>query len=375
MLNGNVSPNFTYVDNPLNFEKDMHKKMILTMNVHWEYIRLIIYPNTLSCDYGPVSLPTSNNEVCSNNQIVASFVSLVATNNYTDTNGTFVSCIIVQASILYGFLMTMFFISMYYYMYQRNGIKLFAFLWFLVSIYPASHLGMKIGTVVAERLLYTPIVAVLLWFFSSFVDVNDVGAKDSEIVDKENKISTNNQITNINKTVSNFVCSICSVLYRVILSIIIIKLAMQSMNRVDKWKDNITLFKSALETYPNNARMNNNVGTIILRNSVNSVKRTKDLQLAQTHFHRAVTSAPTHAMAWHNYGLTLLMLNRPKDSLPYFENAIKLEANVEMILNNYGIALKNAGKTQKAQQIFKRAENVGKLLQQNKQVKRPGFDE
>ena len=212
MLNGNVSPNFTYVDNPIHFEKDMHKKMVLTMNVHWEYIRLIIYPNTLSCDYGPVSLPTSNNEVCRNNQIVASFVSLVATNNYTDINGTVVSCTIVQASILYGFLMTIFFISVYHYVYQRNGIRLFAFLWFLVSIYPASHLGMKIGTVVAERLLYTPLVAVFLWVFSSFVDVNNVYTKDDKSVDNENKISANYQIANLNKTVSNFVYSIGSFL-------------------------------------------------------------------------------------------------------------------------------------------------------------------
>ena len=116
--------------------------------------------------------------------------------------------------------------------------------------------------------------------------------------------------------------------------------------------------------------MNNNVGTTILRNSVKSSTMAKDLQLAQMHFHRALTSAPSHTMAWHNYGLTLLMLKKPSDSLPYFENAIKLEPNVEMILNNYGIALRDAGKKKKANEIFKRAENLGRF----NQVKRPGFD-
>ena len=64
------------------------------------------------------------------------------------------------------------------------------------------------------------------------------------------------------------------------------------------------------------------------------------------------------------------MLKKPSDSLPYFENAIKLEPNVEMILNNYGIALRDAGKKKKANEIFKRAENLGRF----NQVKRPGFD-
>ena len=42
----------------------------------------------------------------------------------------------------------------------------------------------------------------------------------------------------------------------------------------------------------------------------------------------------------------------------------------EMILNNYGIALRDAGKKKKANEIFKRAENLGRF----NQVKRPGFD-
>jgi len=390
LLNGNVSPNFTYVDNPLFFEKDIYKKFILTLNVHWEYIRLIIYPNTLSCDYGPSSLPTTNKDICQKNQVISYFINYF-NNNINNNNNNIIndvpvlgSCTIVQASILYGFLLTIFFISIYNYIYHKNGIKLFAFLWFVILIYPASHLGMKIGTVLAERLLYTPIVAVLLWIFSSFTYYYDID-DDESITNMEKVVLLDNNKKNKKKSTDNilivndatkeihysmFYNLICNVVWKTIISGIIIIFAIHSMNRIDKWKNNLTLFKSALETYPNNARMNNNVGTTILRNSVKSSTMTKDLQLAQMHFHRALTSAPSHTMAWHNYGLTLLMLKKPSDSLPYFENAIKLEPNVEMILNNYGIALRDAGEKTKANQIFKRAEKLGRF----NQVKRPGFD-
>ena len=99
------------------------------------------------------------------------------------------------------------------------------------------------------------------------------------------------------------------------------------------------------------------------------------VKLAFQHFQRATKHAPSHAMAWHNCGLSLLMLNNATVSLTYFENAIKLEPNVQMVLNNYGIALQKAGKTMEATIAFKRAEDIEKLLLDEKKVKRPGFDQ
>ena len=51
------------------------------------------------------------------------------------------------------------------------------------------------------------------------------------------------------------------------------------------------------------------------------------------------------------------MLNNATVSLTYFFNAVKLEPNVQMMLNNYGIALQKAGKTMEAAVAFKRAES------------------
>ena len=343
-LKGSVSPNFTYVDNPLYFQNSTSERAKLTMLVHWQYMRLLIFPSTLSCDYGPSSLNTT----CG-----------VPIFDYRASS----SCV-QQASVLYGGMFSIALVSLHTFVYQkRDGLQLFSCLWFLISMYPASHLGVKIGTVVAERLLYTPLVPFILWIFSCLVSRLDAGNTESnKVIEKRSQCI-------------QFVRGVRALVWNMIVCVILIFCALRTIRRVDDWHSNETLFQSALTVYPDNARMNNNVGTILLRKSVQSKNKVEVIKSAFEHFQRATKHAPSHAMAWHNCGLSLLMLDNATASLVYFENAIKLEPNVQLMLNNYGIALQKAGKTMEAAAAFKRSESIEKLLLDEKRVKRPGFDQ
>ena len=343
-LNGDVSPNFTYVDNPLYFQNNTSDRAKLTMLVHWQYMRLLIFPSTLSCDYGPSSLNTTCGVPIFDYHISSSCIQ--------------------QASLLYGGIFTILLISLHAFVSQKKGgLQLFSCFWFIISLYPASHLGVKIGTVVAERLLYTPTVPFFVWIFSSLV--NNDRANDTR---RKTVIRKRGQCI-------KFLHSVRALVWSMVVCLILIFCALRTIRRVDDWKSNETLFQSALKVYPDNARMNNNVGTILLRKSVSSKNKVELIKLAFQHFQRATKHAPSHAMAWHNCGLSLLMLNNATVSLTYFENAIKLEPNVQMMLNNYGIALQKAGKTMEAAVAFKRAESLEKLLLDEIKVRRPGFDQ
>ena len=129
--------------------------------------------------------------------------------------------------------------------------------------------------------------------------------------------------------------------------------AHRSIERSRDWNNERLLFQAGVKTFPNNARMNNNIGTLLLQESSKNAKANKSiLKAAANHFHIATQSSPTYATAWHNRGLTFLLDGQPANSIQYFENALKLEPNDIMFLNNYGIALERLKLFTKAKKVF-----------------------
>ena len=319
LLGFEVSPNFTPVDNPLYFEKNRTKRALGITQVHMEYTRLLFYPQTLSCDYGPSSLPPCES---------------------LDSRMGINPCAATALMMYFVYL----FAGLYSYMKYREGKRafLFAFVWFMVSVYPLSHLGLNIGTLVAERLLYTPSAPFLLWCASL----------------------ASTHLARVGRNMKS--------LFYGLFMILAFWWAYRSMERSKDWVDAKVLFESSLAVFPKNSRMNNNLGTMLLRDSVRAgVEKRSILASALFHFETATKYSPTHAMAWHNRGLVHLMQGNTKHSLEFFERALLLEPRATLILNNYGIALERMNRKEEAKKIFGQVEQI--LHHGVEPRNRPGF--
>ena len=310
----NMSPNFTPLDNPLYFEKNLTKRFYDRVQTHWENNRLLLFPMRLSCDYGPVSL-----KPCTE----TSFLWLDSVN-----------LCFLRATVLYSFYAFAFLHSAnaYFGSREKDTLLAFSFTWFIASMFPMSHLGLNIGTVVAERLLYTPSGPFTLWTMGLLGRYSLTRCS----VEKQGSKSTRKEPIAMFVVVS-----------------IVGMFAHRSIERSRDWNNERLLFQAGVKTFPNNARMNNNIGTLLLQESSKNAKANKSiLKAAANHFHIATQSSPTYATAWHNRGLTFLLDGQPANSIQYFENALKLEPNDIMFLNNYGIALERLKLFTKAKKVF-----------------------
>ena len=89
-----------------------------------------------------------------------------------------------------------------------------------------------------------------LWIFSCLVSRLDAGKTESnKVIEKRSQCI-------------QFVRGVRALVWNMIVCVILIFCALRTIRRVDDWHSNETLFQSALKVYPDNARMNNNVGTI-----------------------------------------------------------------------------------------------------------------
>lgn len=112
----------SFVDNPL-VSLSFWDSRLTAATVIVRYFLLLIWPDTLSCDY-------------SYGQIVKA----------TPAEG------LIAVAIILGIL------GLLAYSYRRNRAVFFWGIWFFFALFPVSNVGRIIGTVMAERFLYLPLV-------------------------------------------------------------------------------------------------------------------------------------------------------------------------------------------------------------------------
>ena len=100
--------------------------------------------------------------------------------------------------------------------------------WLLITILPVSNLVFPIGTLLAERTLYLPSVAVAIWLATLLPRVSHRAAPRRRI----------------------------GTIVRVTLGMAVIALGMRTMDRNPIWRDNETLFSRSLEEQPRSFRLN-----------------------------------------------------------------------------------------------------------------------
>jgi hypothetical protein len=129
LLDRQTSPSFSFVDNPLWFHERFTDQLFATVRVHLEYLRLLVLPARLSCDYSMQCIVECQVLVC---QLLAAFM-------YFGVGGLCLGSAISFARGSSTF----------------ATIPTFAIGFAAIASAPALHI-IKVGLLVAERLLYAP---------------------------------------------------------------------------------------------------------------------------------------------------------------------------------------------------------------------------
>jgi hypothetical protein len=348
LLEGVTTPAFTYMDNPLWFADNLTAQVLGTMQVHWQYTRLLLWPAQLSCDYSPKCLEECTDPgVCLVKPLAAyaAAVLLVAWACWLRSRRRHPSDAAWEC------------------------MPLFALGWVAVTIAPGSHVFLKVGLLVAERLLYVPSMGVCMlcgWVATTSMEVvmsaaEGGGGHHPLLIGRGERRSPSaaangahpSRPSNRGGAAQRRVPHHAVVgAVGCILAAVVGMGAWRCVTRNEDWRDADTLYAAALQVCPHSARINNNVGTRLLRRN--------QAREAIRYFDAAVAAVPHFALALHNRGLASYLLGEKLKAVEWFRRSLLTpDRSNGMAHNNMGIALRDLGRAKEAQQSFRRAKALG----------------
>lgn len=223
---GDNSARITYQDNPILAATNFSERVGTNIYTMGMYLKTLIYPIRLSCDYSYNSIPVRP---------------------LTDAP-------VIGYLLLYILLITIAVLG-----FKRKNIFSFCILWFLITISIVSSVFIMSSNAYADRFLFTPSLSICL--AAGYLLYKLAGIlKGQNLV----RAITTRRI-------------VAMVVFLVVISLWSGKI----IQYVPVWKDDLTLFKYNLEVNPNNSRMHKNYGgemvrqAIVLRNDT-SFQRTGD---------------------------------------------------------------------------------------------------
>lgn len=129
--------------------------------------------------------------------------------------------------------------------------------------------------------------------------------------------------------------------------VLLIALGKNTVLRNRDWKSDLTLFQSAVNVVPQSAKAHFNLG--------NAVRDQGDLQAALPHYHRALGIYPDYAEVHYNIGVVWQDMGRQHDALLAYQNALSVQPDHVNALINAGVLFAQQRSPEKALQSFQRA--------------------
>ncbi|WP_445457403.1 tetratricopeptide repeat protein [Flavobacterium sp. HNIBRBA15423] len=254
---------YTYLDNSLFGCNDLISKMATGFTIFARYIVKSIYPYNLSYDYSFNQIPCVT---------VSSFSFIISL-------------------LLVG---VVFFVM--YFFRKRNSLVSFGILFFLITIFLASNIVVFIGTTMGNRLLYTPVLGIIIALvFLLF------------------HFSKNIRIVKFSHPLIYF------------LSVVVLLFSFKTFNRNKDWKSNATLFTKDLLNSPNSARVNFNYATVFFNQLSSDVELQKQqLPFIIDSYKKALAIDPNEKGALTNLGVCYYKLKDYKTSIYYTKQALAL---------------------------------------------------
>jgi len=200
--------------------------------------------------------------------------------------------------------------------WRRRPAEAFALVFTGLAFAPVSNLLLPIGTIMAERLLYLPSAGVVLLVGAWVARIPAAGAGRARVV-------------------------------RVVVAVALAALGVRSIARLMEWRDERTLFASAVAVEPRSARAQFNHGA--------ASERAGDDDAAQRAYETALAIWPDFADAQYNLAGLLARRARWDDAVAHYRAALRLQPGSVSYLVNLGATLTQAGHPVEAIEALERA--------------------
>ncbi|XP_038072090.1 protein O-mannosyl-transferase TMTC1-like [Patiria miniata] len=318
MLQGHL-PHFSEQDNPASFAPHLLTRFLTYSYLVFFNVWLLLCPLTLSYDWQMNSIP-----------LVESLwdVRNLATITTVITLGFLaVSCIVVKKD-------------------QDRRVLVLGLSFLAIPFLPASNLFIRVGFVVAERILYIPSMGYCILCAHALSKLGGLSSKHG-------------------KTIMMIIVAVITLLY-----------IGKTVTRNQVWKSRESLFRSGLETLPHNAKMHYNYANFLMdsgqkqdaihhyqtslrlwpdhasaNNNLGTLLK-DDPQQAEAHYRRAILINPAHVRAHFNLGSHLSKLGQFEDAELLFRRAIQLNPEFADVHTNLASLLEGKGQLLEAEQLY-----------------------
>lgn len=269
-----------FIDNPLAHVTDW-ERWFTALSVIWCYGVLMFWPVGLSADYSFQAIPVIS--TFWTGSVIGGFciVLLLALLTVNTIRGSNLAIWGVGASLM------------------------------ALPALPISNLWFPIGTVMAERLMYVPIIGFCIFcglFFSR-----------------------------LRWPLGSYVA----------VGLLFTVLGFKTIQRNADWQNDYTLFVSAVEAMPQSAKAHFNLG--------NAVRDRGQVQEALTHYRKALWIYPNYAEVYYNIGVVEQERGRVAEALKAYQNTLASDSTHVNALTNMGILLSQQGVYAKAVDAFAKA--------------------
>ncbi len=181
-----------------------------------------------------------------------------------------------------------------------------------VSFFLVSNVPFPVGTIFAERLLYLPLVG--LCAATGFLVSAAAGKRPRTVA--------------------------------AVGAAVLVLLAARTWERNRDWKDDFSLFRSAVRVSPRSARVRYNLG--------NAHRRRGELARAEESYRACLGIYPDFEPALRNLGVVLAEMGRAEEAIGFFRQALERHPESASLHNNLGNAYRSLGRGAEAEAEYKR---------------------
>jgi tetratricopeptide (TPR) repeat protein len=223
---------------------------------------------------------------------------------------------------------------------SKKDIIAFSILYYLISMSIVSNIFVVIGTVMADRLVYAPSLAICIVLAVLVTRIFKGGGETSAV-------------TNLNAFFRQHLKPF------MIAAAVLLLYSFKTLSREKVWENDMELYKSGVEDSPNSSRCQYLLGIEIrnktLKEEKDSTKRVVLYAQIEQQFKKAVELCPVNFDAYRDLGRNYMEQGDTMKALENYDLALKYNPYESLTLNNKAVIYFQAGRYGEAMEMFKTA--------------------
>jgi tetratricopeptide (TPR) repeat protein len=225
--------------------------------------------------------------------------------------------------------------------FRKKDIRVFALIFYLVTISIYSNLFFLIGSAFGERFLFLPSLGICI-----LIVMMIIGRASAESSPTQNDIGAfllRNRIQLI------------------LIIALVVAFSVKSFYRSTEWKDSYTLFTADVQRSPNSARLHMQMGTAwrdLARKEQDPVAREALVRRALASYRRSLDLLPSFPEAQEQTGLAWYMLGQIDIAMFYYDMVVKKNPLKAELWNNIGSVWVDRGDLNQALLVFRKVTEI-----------------